>query len=686
MAELVDRLSILVSGGEPVTFTTIALPVEDVVDEIASVAASPMAPFLAEAICANGADGGWASVIEPFVSGLAEQTSVLHLSQTLDALLTRPEVVLPHSTALLDILLGRFMHTVRENPLLASARLNAAVRLSIGRAVTPYRIWECLDQLSVLDVPEDFVEFLPRIVGAALDTWAGESTVATTLRRLLDELCQLDASDTDAAYEIGCDRLRTALSGTDLAVVAQQLIDARRYFVISAAEEARTDADCLIAACDAVLAFSRTDAIAVAEAAARIDQALAQRTAWQLRSHQPTWTRPRQAAEIAWHQLILILDSAADALADQVWMNPWCALDAVLSAYSAARTVQPLGDAPGLAVLIKPAVEDTFLREQHFLGVLERAVQQPDQTVGVVPFDQQTAQLILARVRSRQSRTPAPQGENGSADGAPEADPPDPDRLHRLAPALVRILGCEAALEFSIGLSDAQLSAIGSVADRADRNQYVADDPVVAPLLDRIVADLSTHPGFTADVRRTYSALILQTLLFLRSRLDLTRTSLVGKGSAGEAAYDYRRRPEPGQRKALESDLQRDFYGWLLAGPMYNVVSAEPIDLALGRGDLIIRFGSLRYLAEIKREESGASHDHIEATYLTQAAEYSNTNVPFGLLLVLDLTSKESSGGTWRLDELVWVATHHPVGALTDRKVMVGILPGNRLPPSAYSK
>ncbi|AHH20072.1 hypothetical protein NONO_c52920 [Nocardia nova SH22a] len=38
------------------------------------------------------------------------------------------------------------------------------------------------------------------------------------------------------------------------------------------------------------------------------------------------------------------------------------------------------------------------------------------------------------------------------------------------------------------------------------------------------------------------------------------------------------------------------------------------------------------------------------------------------------------------MDELVWIATHRPAGATTARKVMVGVFPGNRLPPSAYSK
>lgn len=236
-------------------------------------------------------------------------------------------------------------------------------------------------------------------------------------------------------------------------------------------------------------------------------------------------------------------------------------------------------------------------------------------------------------------------------------------------------------------LDDDQLSSIGRLAQRADDSRHESDDPVVEPLIDTLIQQLSAHPEFAGHVRTTFIATVRQAVLFLRARLDLTSSSLLGpKADDGGPTFDYRRRPRQDQRLALESDLQRDFHGWLLAGPLYNCVSAEPTDLALGRGDLILRFGSTRYLAEIKKEDGDASREHIDSTYLVQATEYGNTNVPFGLLLVLDLTDKTSSQGTRRLDELVWVASHTPTGSTTDRLVVAGVLPGNRISPSAYSR
>ncbi|MEU6190749.1 hypothetical protein [Nocardia sp. NPDC047038] len=688
MADLADRLNNLAAAGQRVSFTTIAIPVAEILDKAREIAAGPLAPLLAEAITADDADQRWADVTGLFVDGLAAQKSVLALSSALEVLLARPAVLSSHGPALLDALLDQLAQTVQDAPILAGTRLDAAVRLAIGKAVKPFRVWDFLERLSVLDAPEDFVELLPRTLGAALDSWAEETEAATTLRRLLGELAQLEASDSDAVYELGCDRLRNALSSTDLTQVTQHLIDARRDLAASTTDEARIDADCLIAACDAVLAFSRHDTGAVANAAVRLTRALEQLTAWQLRTHQPTWTRPRRSALLGWHQLLLLLDTASNTLADTVWMSPWNALDAVLSAYNSIRTVQPLGPSTdaGVALLVKPAIEDTFLREQNFLHILERAVDQSEQHTGHPQFDHPTAEILLGRIRARQPRTPRSSAPDGEANPDDE-DPQPTQRLYRLAPLLVRAMGEKAALDLTADLTDDVVSFLGGLAEQADQSRFDANDPVVGPIVHRILDQLAGHAHYTGRVHVTFSALVYQTVLFLKSRLDLEKSSLLGKRRRnGEPVYDYRQRPEKDQRQPLEEDLQLDFRSWLDSGPLHYAASAEPIDLALGRGDIIVRFDALRYLAEIKKDDHDNSRQHIESTYLTQTTEYSNTNVPFGLLLVLDLTPKTSSSGTLRLDELIWVATHRPAGATVDRKVVVGILPGNRLPPSDYSK
>lgn len=88
----------------------------------------------------------------------------------------------------------------------------------------------------------------------------------------------------------------------------------------------------------------------------------------------------------------------------------------------------------------------------------------------------------------------------------------------------------------------------------------------------------------------------------------------------------------------------------------------------------------------MKKDSDDSSRVHIEGKYLTQEAEYTNTNAPFGQLLVLDLTPKTTTSGTLRIDELTWLATHRPRSATTDQLVLAGIVTGNRLSPSTYSR
>ncbi|MEU3297411.1 hypothetical protein ABZ722_34395 [Streptomyces longwoodensis] len=108
--------------------------------------------------------------------------------------------------------------------------------------------------------------------------------------------------------------------------------------------------------------------------------------------------------------------------------------------------------------------------------------------------------------------------------------------------------------------------------------------------------------------------------------------------------------------------------------------------MSMGRADVMAHFGSLRYLTEIKQDATDNDPQYLEGRYLTQAAEYSTTNAPFGQLLVLDLTPKDDTQGNLRVDEAAWTTTHRPHGATTGRAVVVGIVAGNRTTPSAYSR
>ncbi|MGW9070296.1 hypothetical protein ACWGQT_12745 [Streptomyces yangpuensis] len=170
MLQLADRLTELAASSEPITFPAIGLTPEAVMGQAGDVAAGPLAPFLAEALADayNRGDEQWQTIGTTFPPGLATQPSVLHLTASLDALLDSAPAAKalgkPLTTALLNDLVAR----IEATPLLAAARLEGAVRLAIAEAVSPFRVWQALEDVPV-DGPEDFLERLPRILGLTLD-------------------------------------------------------------------------------------------------------------------------------------------------------------------------------------------------------------------------------------------------------------------------------------------------------------------------------------------------------------------------------------------------------------------------------------------------------------------------------------------------------------------------------------
>ncbi|MFD8079013.1 hypothetical protein ACFV3E_40945 [Streptomyces sp. NPDC059718] len=689
MAQLAERLSALAAAGEPITFHAVALTPEAVTGEVAEVAASPYAPLLAEAVVhafdPAGDSTDWNDAAQWFPAGFAGQRSVLAFNSALETLLNSPVAARVLGRDLTNALLEDLGDTVVAAPLLAAARLEGAVRLAVAGAAKPYRVWDALDDLTINE-PEDFLERLPRILGLALDQWCQEREITETARDLLERLAHYEAADVDAMFELGCDRLRRALASDSIADVTSRMAEARQLFAAAAAaEEARDDAEAYTAVCDAVLGFSAGNTQQVGAAADRIAQALERRAAWLHGSHQPTWLQPQRTADLAWSRLLLQLRAAAETLDAPVWMNPWRALDSVLAAYSTARTVQPIGSnqaTAGVATLIEPAIEDRFLREQSFLAALQHAATQPRDDPASL-FDADTAALVLARIDARETSTPKARETDGDDDN--DDTGPATERLLRIVPTVVLRLGLTKALNLTRDIDDAALADLEGLAYNDDVARLKATDPLIVPLLIKVTRALEGHAAFTGDVKHTFGALVEQTLLFLKSRSDLTRTSLFGPGKKDDPPYDYRRKPEKGHRQAAEHDLQRDFHGWLLAGPLNGIVQVEPINVEMGRADVMVHFGVLHYLTEIKQDADSNTRDHIEGKYLTQAAQYTNTNAPFGQLLVLDLTPKTKTSGTQRVDELAWTTIHRPRGATTDRAVLAGIVTGNRITPSAYS-
>ena len=106
----------------------------------------------------------------------------------------------------------------------------------------------------------------------------------------------------------------------------------------------------------------------------------------------------------------------------------------------------------------------------------------------------------------------------------------------------------------------------------------------------------------------------------------------------------------------------------------------EVSDVATGRVDVIVRIGEIKLTTEVKRELDDASRPSLERQYAAQASAYSGANVPFGQLLVLDLT--DHSSGVPSLPDLAWVVEHLSKPDASPRHLVAALVVGNRPVPS----
>lgn len=663
------------------------LGVETVAQEAADIAAGPLAPVLAHALAEIASAGAeeWQTATGSFIKGLAAQQSLLALASSLDELLASPGTVEAQGTQLHNVLLRDLAPLIYTNPLLAAGRLEGAVRLAVAGVVAPFGV---LGHLTAppSDAPEEFTERLPRLLGAAMDRWANEATIATSLHDALDQLRHDHAAAVDAAFELACFQLRSALTAETMPGVMEGLTAARSGFAtVDAAEEARHDARAYAAACDALLAFAAQDQTRLANAADQLTAALNQREAWLSGMNAPAWLRPRRAAELAWQRLVLMLNAAAERLSETVWMDVWEALATVLDAYVQARTARPLPGleaTPGLAAVVEPTIEDSILRQQSLLAALRRSVTELSK-LDTPLLDAHAAELLLTRIETVGGRPR--EGHARSSRPASDGDDDEPHqadtaRLYRLAPALVHAFGERQAADLAADISDENLRVLEGVVHSSELARSRTAHPVLDPLLDDLLRQLAESPDFVGSVRDTFGLLLEQTLRFLLSRADLTTKTW---GLHKQKDKDYRRQLKKGESRPIEADLQQDYYQWLATGQLGGLVSVEATDIATGRADVIVTFGTLRYLTEIKRELSDSIPSNLEEKYVRQAAEYGNTNVPFGQLLILDLTPHPD--GALRVDESVWLARHRPPGARAERMVIAGVVAGNRPTPHGLS-
>lgn len=189
--------------------------------------------------------------------------------------------------------------------------------------------------------------------------------------------------------------------------------------------------------------------------------------------------------------------------------------------------------------------------------------------------------------------------------------------------------------------------------------------PVISALVERTIGEMVECPDFTGAVREGIQPVIVSAIHFLACRQNAQRG-----GDDSRTAYLF-------QASALERKLGDDLIEWLYGSSLYGF-TVEAQEIGGGRTDLMFTFDSFRFVIELKREETNTSVAGLKK-YLRQATTYQVTDIPIGMLMVLDLTGSPPG----HIRDNVWldrVSPTDPDG--TERFVVVVRVPGNRKVPS----
>ncbi|MFF3403500.1 hypothetical protein ACFYW6_34015 [Streptomyces sp. NPDC002659] len=643
---------------------------EAVITEATAMASGPNLPYLLQALAhaADTVDAAQADALYAAARhGLEHPHAAWVLADALDVLCTSPPLLarLAQPAALTLTRHAEAALTATGPPELAQPAIAGLLRLALAGG-NHRRLLLLLTEITGTE-PVAALERLPILIGVAHDQYqdCGLLSILTALENQPD---LPPATRADASFELALATLQQAFTATDPATIEQHLRTALvRLTTLDREHENRLDARAYAAAIDAVLAFTdsthhpgSTDVRARVNAAAdRLEATVTQLTAWTSGLHHLDWLSARGSTRTAWSRLIVTLRAAAKDLAEPSWYAAADALNRVLDIYQASRTIHSFAtgaDAAGLEVLIAPAIEASFLRNEGLLHQLEQALATDPQFT-----DHPDALTLHEAIRARQN-SPAPtQGvmPGKALEGRPE----------------LAALFTDNGTALRDDIAPDTLDQAERYLHHARRGYAPTGNAQFDTRMEQLLERLEDSPNWKPPVLHQFTGLLDQFLRFLYDRFD-AQADRYGDRTA------YLGPPKPNIKAWSEKALQDDLLQQLSAVMTPDTVRRELIDVASGRTDITYtpQPGN-RYVIEVKRRLTSATREAVERDYLGQAANYTATGPPFGILAIGDHSDHRS--GYSDLEDRVWIIQHARSPTEVPRLIVAGVLPIGRPTPSA---
>ncbi|MBO9127932.1 MULTISPECIES: hypothetical protein [unclassified Rhizobium] len=526
---------------------------------------------------------------------------------------------------------------------LRNAALKGALAFAREDAIRLARLVADLSEVSPNDEPT-FLAHAARIAGVLHG-----KTRNAALSNFLHVLGNVSDVADQVQFELGLLSLQQAIEAEDTATVLLHLTDARQAFDRAVTlRDSRHDARSYQLAIDLLMQFHRRQIPENIEVRLKELRATAfAYSSYSLMSRSDPILGSIASQVAALTSLAGSLATLTSRLDEDVWLEAVEIIEEhLLFAYEANQSVFAGRPGRGVDCVIRPTLEPRLFGNRNHVQQLSAWLRRH-----ASKFDAELTGDLARAVEAAYS---------GGADFPTVAEPRYP-----LDSALRERVRSTSQLAYE----DLVATALKSLHVHQSENAGIA----VRRMLETVDSDFATVEDYaSAVVRGHFLALVLGVANFLAQKLD----SSVELDRFSEYLFE-RGKPLP-----HEKDLQQDFLRHARSAGL--PVSDERRGIAGGRADVVYTADGVAIVIEVKRELVDASFSNLLASYGEQTVIYQATNVKLGVMLVLDLSKKNS-----RLAHMdTWYETR--IGDLlndgTERAVLIVKVPGRRETPSTATK
>ena len=620
--------------------------VSDLVDNKETIAISPFINDFISIVLRefNTFDVDDRELTESFILFCLEKiTNEFAIQSTINCL----EIHRPFSQKFEKNCFGKFLNEAQNYQKSAITRawcLEAAFRLAIDNSSRRFQLLSYLVELPIEDNSE-YLRHATKIVGLAYTFW-GENDLIS----VLEKLTNIEWGADEAYFELGLVSLANALNAESTDEANTNFERAYSHFKKSLeTSENRLDAEAFHAVLSILFSFQKNDLREDYNFnLERLKKAVLLYNAWNESDAGSIWTSARKTEMIYWQTLAIQLEALSGDLTEPSWFEPTIVIEqSLLNIYIASRTILKRNKSGGLEKLIQPNIEASLIHNIGQLHALDKWIErQPSEDLGSI------GKTLREKINIFKEKT-----DLGKVTGA----------------AVNSLILSVPQINVIRDLPNEKKSCLELLLQDQQELQKKDFSLILERILENCISEISQIEDYKNQrVSQTFNTLLLQTLRFLESRMNMTRKHY--------PRISYLFEPEKEEKLPLEKALQDDYFEFMYGNVYAGNPSVEKSDIASGRADIHFSFGSIQFIAEVKRDHQDCSFEALRKKYIGQALEYQNTSVKLGFLLVLDLMVKPHGTGT--IEEHVKVEIITSENSQIKRAVVVVRVPGRRKIPS----